>query len=212
MSADGSGSAWVALVLFAVWFLVIFVVRSVMQKRATGDSGIRAGVLADGATKVETLAGWLLVVALVAALSAPIASLAGLDLLFDRDPVRVLGLALAVGGIVLTFAAQVAMGTEWRIGIDKTESTGLVTGGAFALVRNPIFTAMMITAAGFTMLMPNVFAVAGFVLLVVAIELQVRAVEEPHLRRLHGTAYTDYESRVGRFVPLAGRTASTHAD
>jgi protein-S-isoprenylcysteine O-methyltransferase Ste14 len=43
--------------------------------------------------------------------------------------------------------------------------------------------------------------------LVLALEIQVRLVEEPHLLRAHGSAYGEYASRVGRFVPGLGRLA-----
>ncbi|WP_134119646.1 hypothetical protein [Kribbella kalugense] len=48
-------------------------------------------------------------------------------------------------------------------------------------------------------------AVVGLVALVVAIELQVRIIEEPHLIKLHGATYLDYSTRVGRFLPGIGR-------
>ncbi len=198
----------VALGLFVVWFLVIFVIRSILQKRATGDSGIRAGGLTTGASAIETVAGWILVTALVAGVAAPIAAIADLRMLVDGDVVRIIGLVIAVAGILVTFLAQVAMGSEWRIGIDKSESTGLVTGGVFAIVRNPIFSAMILTAVGFGLLVPNVIAVSAVVLLVLAIELQVRYVEEPHLHELHGQHYRDYAATVGRFVPGVGRHAA----
>ena len=42
-------------------------------------------------------------------------------------------------------------------------------------------------------------------LLVAAVQLQVRVVEEPYLRRVHGRVYRGYAARVGRFVPGLGR-------
>lgn len=48
-------------------------------------------------------------------------------------------------------------------------------------------------------------AALGLILLVAAIELQVRFVEEPHLRNLHADTYRDYASRVGRLLPGIGR-------
>ena len=54
-------------------------------------------------------------------------------------------------------------------------------------------------------MVPNAIAMVAAICLVVAIEFQVRYVEEPHLRRLHGRLYDDYAARVGRFVPLLGR-------
>jgi protein-S-isoprenylcysteine O-methyltransferase Ste14 len=50
---------------------------------------------------------------------------------------------------------------------------------------------------------PNLVAIAGLVLLVATIELQVR-VEEPYLLTVHGDSYRDYLANVGRFVPGVG--------
>lgn len=193
-----------ALVLYGVMFGVVFVLRTLIQKRTTGDSGVRAGVLGAAPGSVDWWAGWLLVVALLAGLAAPIAELAGLDPLVDTTWARAGGAVLAAVGIVATFLAQVDMGREWRIGIDESERTGLVADGAFARVRNPIFSAMILTGVGLTALVPNPISLVGVVGLVAAIELQVRFVEEPHLRRLHGDSYLAYAGRVGRFVPGVG--------
>lgn len=194
-----------ALGLFAVWFVVVFVVRSVVQKRATGDSGIRPGAFAEDASGIERAAYLLLILAFAGAIAAPVAAMAGVDPLIDTDAVPVVGLVVAIVGIAATYAAQLGMGSEWRIGIDRTEVTGLVTDGVFGLVRNPIFTAMIFTAAGFAAMVPNIIAVVAASCLVIAIELQVRSVEEPHLRRLHGDTYDQYLARVGRFLPFLGR-------
>ncbi|MET9817324.1 MULTISPECIES: hypothetical protein [unclassified Streptomyces] len=40
------------------------------------------------------------------------------------------------------------MGASWRVGVDVGERTALITGGPFAYVRNPIFTAMAVTGLG----------------------------------------------------------------
>ena len=75
------------------------------------------------------------------------------------------------------------------------------------MVRNPIFTAMMAFGFGVTLVTPNLVALIGFVLLVTTIEVQVRAVEEPYLRAVHGDAYRAYLAGVGRFVPGVGRSS-----
>jgi len=74
----------------------------------------------------------------------------------------------------------------------------------FGLVRNPIFTTMIVTGIGLALLVPNVVSLVGFVLLVLAIQLQVRVVEEPYLMASHGEEYADYVGSVGRFVPALG--------
>lgn len=94
---------------------------------------------------------------------------------------------------------------SWRTTVDPTEPTPLVTGGVFRIVRNPIYTAMIIMVLGLTMLVPNAIALAGLVMMLVGAQLQVRLIEEPYLRRVHGHAYHDYTARVGRFLPDIGR-------
>jgi protein-S-isoprenylcysteine O-methyltransferase Ste14 len=79
------------------------------------------------------------------------------------------------------------------------------TGGVFSLVRNPIFTSMLVTSLGLMMVIPNVLSVAGLVLLVVALEVQVRYVEEPYLLSAQADNYRAYARRVGRFAPRLGR-------
>lgn len=55
-------------------------------------------------------------------------------------------------------------------------------------------------------MVPNPVALAGFVTLLVALQLQVRVrvVEEPYLRSLHGAAYARCASVTGRFLPGVG--------
>jgi protein-S-isoprenylcysteine O-methyltransferase Ste14 len=72
-------------------------------------------------------------------------------------------------------------------------------------VRNPIFSAMVLAFLGLALLVPNAAALTGFAALVVALEVQVRLVEEPYLLRAHGARYADYAAWVGRFVPGVGR-------
>ena len=58
---------------------------------------------------------------------------------------------------------------------------------------------------GLVLLAPNVLSALALLALLLALEIQVRGVEEPYLMRTHGTAYRDYASRTGRFVPGWGR-------
>lgn len=82
---------------------------------------------------------------------------------------------------------------------------GAGASGSFAVIRNPIFTFVIAAQAGAALLVPSVIALLGVAMLVAAVEIQVRLVEEPHLRRAHGAAYAAYARRVGRFLPRVGR-------
>lgn len=197
--------ALAALIIYLIWAALAFGLRSLLQWRRTGDTGFRGAGLPLGG--VQWWARIAFIAALLIGAAGPLAELAGLDPIssLDHPLVRGGGTALALLGVAATLAAQMSMGASWRIGVDENERTDLVTAGAFALARNPIFTAMIITAAGLTAMVPNVIALSGLVLTVAAIQLQVRAVEEPYLLHTHGENYARYAATVGRFLPGIGR-------
>jgi protein-S-isoprenylcysteine O-methyltransferase Ste14 len=195
-----------AAVLAGIWFLVAFALRIAIQVRQHHDTGVRsnaglplsvgwwARLLFAGATVAVAVGPVLLALDVV----GPVAAL-------DHLALAAAGSVLALVGIGLTFWAQLAMGASWRIGIDRSERTDLVTAGPFATVRNPIFSTMALTAVGLTLMAPTVVGLTALAVLVVALELQVRAVEEPYLRTLHGAAFDAYAARTGRFVPRITR-------
>lgn len=194
-----------ALVIYLLYLATAFGVRSLLHRRATGSTGFHG--VGGRVGSAEWFAGALFIVALALGFAAPPLALA--DVLepigaLDSDPVNWAGLLLAVAGSVMTLLAKTAMGASWRIGVDHAERTELVTDGPFGLVRNPIFAAMIPTALGLALMVPSVAALAGLAALLLALELQVRVVEEPHLLRVHGSAYAEYAARVGRFVPGIG--------
>ena len=198
--------ATAALIAYGVYLALAFGLRTVMQLRRTGSSGFKG--VSGRVGSAEWLAGVLFVVALLIGVAAPVLALADVvepvDAL-DTTAVHVAGVVLFVLGLAATLAAQIAMGESWRIGVDDAERTELVTDGPFSLARNPIFAAMLPTSLGLALMVPSWVAFAGVLALFVALELQVRIVEEPYLRRTHGEPYLAYAERVGRFVPGVGR-------
>lgn len=198
-----SAAGW-ALALYGVYGLLAFGLRGVIQRRRTGDAGFRGFSGAFGSP--EWFAGVLFALAIVAGAFGPIADLAGwLDPVSDFGGAASVGGVLATVGIAATVAAQFAMGDSWRIGVQQDERTDLVTGGVFGVVRNPIFTAMIVTACGLAAMTPNLASIAGFVGLIIGLELHVRLVEEPYLAKVHGAPYRRYLTQVGRFIPGVGR-------
>lgn len=196
--------ALIALALYTIWAILAFGWRTIIQYRRTGDSGLRLHA------KANTPQWWAkigFIIAIILGFVAPIVAVAGLENIpaLDRVALHVAGIVLTIIGIALTVVAQYAMGESWRIGVDDNERTQLVTGGLFAVVRNPIFSAMLVTAVGLALTIPNIISIVALVALIFALELQVRLVEEPYLLRAQGDGYTAYAYRVGRFLPGIGR-------
>lgn len=194
-----------ALVLYALGLVVVFGIRTGIQFRRTGSSGFhgisgRPGSLRWWAGVLFVLALVLGAVSLVLAATGAVPAPSGPG----TSALAVGGLAVTVLGYLGVVVAQTGMGTSWRIGVDESERTDLVTDGPFAHLRNPIFTAMVIAQAGLTLMVPTWLSITALICLVAAVELQVRLIEEPHLLRVHGTAYLRYASSTGRFLPGIG--------
>jgi protein-S-isoprenylcysteine O-methyltransferase Ste14 len=197
--------AVLALVLLAVWLLLVAGLRTLIQLRRTGEVSVPR--FRDRPGSPQWWARLLSTLGFACAVAAPLAELAGLPPIsgLDRTPVRAAGAVLAVLGIAVTLAAQLAMGASWRPDVDPDARTALVTSGPFRLVRNPVFTATAAATTGLALLVPNLLAAAMLVAFVTALQIQVRLVEEPYLHRVHGTAYDQYAARTGRFLPWIGR-------
>jgi protein-S-isoprenylcysteine O-methyltransferase Ste14 len=199
-----SGAGW-ALVLYGIYGSTAFGLRALVHQRRTGDAGFRG--FSGEVGSPQWFAGILFAVAIVAGLCGPIVAIAGwIEPISASTSLCAIGAGFAAVGISATLAAQFAMGNSWRIGVSDRETTELVTEGPFAFVRNPIFTAMILTALGLTLMVPNLPSILGFVGLIVGLELHVRLIEEPYLARVQGDSYRRYTAQVGRFVPRIGRT------
>lgn len=200
-----NGYAILALSLFLLWVLLSGVGRLALQRRRTGDSGFRFATAPPGSLQWWTnrITG---AASVTVGVAAPVAALLGMPAVawLESTSLRATATAGAVVGIACTCAAQLAMGDSWRIGVDPAERTHLVTTGPFALVRNPIFAAALLTFACLALMVPNVVALVGLAVLYAGMPTQVRAVEEPHLLAAHGQAYAAYAGQVGRFLPGLG--------
>jgi len=211
--------ALLATVLAVAFAVTALGLRTAVHLRRYGDRGWRVSHSSWSGPAARALG--LLVMAGILLCAAPLAAIAtsgqpaqpggvgGVESLASEDTTAATvsfaaGLLLAALGTGITVVAQLQMGRSWRIGLDPTERTALVTGGLFSVVRNPIYSGMGMFALGQALLVPNLPALAALVLGLAGLEVQVRSVEEPYLLHTHGEAYRRWASTAGRFVPGLG--------
>ncbi|HKO89096.1 MAG TPA: isoprenylcysteine carboxylmethyltransferase family protein [Burkholderiales bacterium] len=188
---------------FLGYFASAFVWRSLMVYRRTGvnpfvlSSGDDAYGYVGRAFKVVVI-GCAVVVLTIAFSGDASRWLGGYDVVRSKTA-SVIGWLLLTVSLIWLLIAQTQMGDSWRIGIDAERPTTLVQRGLFAVSRNPIFLAMRINLLGLFLVFP---AAATFALLAVGevlMQVQVR-LEEQHLKKIHGTDYMEYASRVRRWL------------
>ena len=190
-----------ALALCITFLILAVVGRIAMQYRFAGDHGIRMPKRQSSALLV--LVQTLLACSVIGMFVVTCLQVAGLIRpQIDLGAVGTLvGLAVGLIGIATTTVAQYQMGASWRIGVDESESTELVTHGLYAHVRNPIYSGMMTFGLGLLFLIPHLYMAPILAAGYLSIELHVRKVEEPYLRRHHGIVYATYFDGTGRYLP-----------
>ncbi|MHA7241431.1 methyltransferase family protein [Arthrobacter sp. TMS1-12-1] len=196
------------LVLYAIGVITTFGVRSWIHRRRTGSTGFQG--ISGTPGSIEWWGGILFIAAIVLGAAGPALALADVVVPPQLPGLAWAGTCIAIIGFLGTLAAQSGMGASWRIGVDATERTDLVTTGLFAVVRNPIFTAMLTAMTGIAFMVPTLISAIALACLFLAVEIQVRIVEEPYLNRTHHHVYARYTAEVGRFLPGVGRTQASN--
>ena len=191
------------LVLYGVVAaLTILVVRVWLVWRQTGVwpvAPLRADDLQGFVSRGLVLTGgWMALSIALFAVGGPVygwmVPLEGLV----RAEIQLAAVVVLLGSLAWVFVAQAQMRGSWRIGVDATCRTDLVTWGLFAWSRNPVFFGIRGMLIGVFLAHPNVLSLVAAVLGNVLIEVQVR-LEERHLEDIHGDAYRAYRGAVGRW-------------
>jgi hypothetical protein len=162
MTMSPSVGAATALLLLATFGVLGFGWRAWLQRRRTGSFGIHG--VSGRIGSVEWIAGVGFVVAMAVAGLGPLLQLVNVIAplhIWAAEWTHLAGAAVATVGIGLTVWAQLEMGDSWRVGVDSEETTELVHSGVFGLVRNPIYSAMLVFEFGIALLATNLATIAG---------------------------------------------------
>jgi protein-S-isoprenylcysteine O-methyltransferase Ste14 len=108
---------------------------------------------------------------------------------------------LMATALTLFVWASATMGRNWSLVARMREDHALVTGGPFALMRHPIYTALGLVVVALALALGHVVMLAvALPVYALGTGLRVRS-EERLLHAMFGTAYVAYAARVKRFVP-----------
>jgi protein-S-isoprenylcysteine O-methyltransferase Ste14 len=108
--------------------------------------------------------------------------------------------ALAVLGVVMVIWARFALGRNWSGQAALVEGQQLVTAGPYALVRHPIYTALILLFAGFAMLFGSMSSWLGLVLIVWSFWIKLGQ-EEALLSAEFADSYGAYMATTKRLIP-----------
>ncbi len=120
--------------------------------------------------------------------------------------VRTGALAAMTGGGVVSAAGLGTLGREATIWVEPQDGARLRTSGAYALSRNPVYTGLLVGAAGFAVLRRRREPLVAFAALAGVLHLKA-SLEERRLSARFGAEYDDYARRVPRLIGLPRRAA-----
>jgi protein-S-isoprenylcysteine O-methyltransferase Ste14 len=130
------------------------------------------------------------------------------DIQAGWPPVRLLGLAVSLGGVALLVWASVVLGRFLVHEAAVFQDHALITGGPYRSVRHPIYSGYLALLLGSGLGMLNVYLLLLWPLSLLGILVQASS-EERLLGLKFGPAYRRYAARTGQLVPrLWGRAAS----
>jgi protein-S-isoprenylcysteine O-methyltransferase Ste14 len=110
---------------------------------------------------------------------------------------------MALGGLVLAVSARITLGRLWSAAVTRKEGHRIIESGPYALVRHPIYTALLMGSAALSIAKGTPIALFGFALMIVGYTLKARLEERFLAEELGAQSYAAYRRRVPMIVPFA---------
>lgn len=182
-------------VLTIVFMMGAVIIRVLMMKK-DGIAAMKFGQLDKTDFLIPPFALFYFYTVFAAAFHLPIVST---QEFFQSEGMAWLGVFCCLSGLALLIWAICSFGKSFRVGIDEDCPDPLVTTGAFAFSRNPIYIAFAIILIGQFLIFSNwillIYLGAGMWLF----HRQVLR-EEGFLKKYYGKEYSDYCTRVKRYL------------
>ncbi len=107
-----------------------------------------------------------------------------------------------IGVLLIIFGMSLWYGAVFRAKVGKgITDNRLVTTGVYAICRNPIYSAFMLSCSGVLLISGNVFFYPLFFFYWIFMTVLMKYTEEKWLKNLYGREYEEYCSRVNRCIP-----------
>ncbi len=123
------------------------------------------------------------------------------------------GIALTTLGVALAIWARYCLGQYWSARVTLREGHRIIRSGPYAFVRHPIYTGMLLAAAGTALVIGERRGVLG-VLVMLAAHTHKALREQALLTLELGEEYSSYRRATGFLFPCLWRAAAidTHAE
>jgi protein-S-isoprenylcysteine O-methyltransferase Ste14 len=175
---------WAALAI--VWIIGLAFTKRTVRSQPTSARMFHLALILLGFSMIGTewiRGGWL------SMRFAPVA-----------DWVEIAGLALTVAGCLFAIWARLTLGSNWSGKATVKAGHELVASGPYALARHPIYTGMVLGAAGTALAGGEWRCVVGVALILLAVMVKMN-MEERLMMQTFPDQYPEYRRRVKALIP-----------
>lgn len=113
---------------------------------------------------------------------------------------HVLGLLIVAGGTGICFYAAALFQARGTTKNPQGEATAFVVEMPYTFTRNPMYLGITLVLFGFAVFFGSIAMLLAPIAFVVIIDRMVIPLEEQNMERLFGPSYTDYKTRVRRWL------------
>ncbi|OPJ63941.1 methyltransferase family protein [Clostridium oryzae] len=119
--------------------------------------------------------------------------------LWNNYYVSILGLIVMTVGVMFFIVAAMTMKASWRVGIDKSSKSKLITEGIYRYSRNPTFVGLYFIVIGIFLVYADAATCISMLANMYAINRLVLE-EEKHLKEIFGKEYDVYIKKTPRYL------------
>lgn len=157
----------------------------------------------EGQRKAQ-LSFWLILIFWYAAMFLSIWDVWGNPLTAFQQPflaLRIVGIILTLGGLLLRFAAHRALGQSYSVHVETSQKHKLVTSGIFSILRHPAYLDLLCLFLGIPLCMGSwggllIAGLGGIPVIIYRIRIEERVLVE-----WFGEAYKNYLQNTWRLIP-----------
>jgi protein-S-isoprenylcysteine O-methyltransferase Ste14 len=120
------------------------------------------------------------------------------QLSFHSDFIQVAGVVIITMSLIFMLLTLLHFRNSLRFGLDENNRGKLITGGIFAISRNPFFTSLLLWFFGIALILPSPFFIGFALLAAVGIHFFILK-EEKFMQRFYGVEYLEYRRKVRRY-------------
>jgi protein-S-isoprenylcysteine O-methyltransferase Ste14 len=179
----GIFAIWV--VFWSYWFVQAYRTRSPVKRRQSAMVPLLPFIALLLWSVISVLFPGLLFLQIV-----PAGTLTGL-----------VGIAITLAGLGFAIWARIHLGTNWSgQPVIRTDHT-LVQSGPYCIVRNPIYTGILVACIGSTVVVGKFWALAVTILVLIVFIMKIRS-EEKFLLEEFGESFSNYKQKVKALIPF----------